>query len=933
MRFIRYALFALSVWLAIPAMAIPRYVVATGGASSGSCLTTGTACTLTYALATTTSACGDSLELQPGVYTIAVAFPNRLCTEALPYVVRSSVGAIYTRSTSTTGSRFALSSGRTVTGTQINWHTIQGIYITATTARTIEFTGNNRGGSPYGLHNTIKDVTIDTPLVQASCAPGCGQLTGADYPIYAPDQDYLTIDGVSAGKAPRGTCNMCEETTGFGIPNSRFLAIRNTETFGYRTNMMLQNGEDMTLEDNQFRDLHNHGIGLIDVTRGLIQRNSWHYTNNDRGIEDMLWILCSHDLNVRNNLVYGYKPGAAANTHGPTQAFMGTHDSGCNHTGNADSIGSNWAQTINLTMANNIFVAVQGDQGASFGRAFSASVSSAIGQPLLLDYNMYWDNRYIANGGGTDYTTLTGWRAAAFMCPSGPCQDINSRDDLQPTFVDTVLPGVNFQPLNALSPQVDRGDDSNCANTIVGSHCDIGPYEFQGGTPAGPRDLVVTNCTTDGAVGTSGDLDWAIAQVNALPATGPASITFACAAGSVMQVTATDFNNRQITQPSTTINGGGNMTFEMTPKWWDLDPPGADTSLCASGDCDTNGDNIPEQCPTVNDGTTSMWLFRIQGAGSTLRNFTYRYFMEGIRAEAANWTVDTVVGEYPGDEHLSNPVTFDGTVEDSTFRNACDKGIQVYGDNSAGGAPTLGSFDMRILRNTFQNSSSAIRMSGTAGRYYIEGNTFEESSPPSTLFNDQGPYIGDDASAQAPIVYWKDNIVRATRRGLRLTGATQFRSLGGNTFVNNTRRGVSVHGTARAIFQNDTFTTNGLTGASTTDPVAVSGGIGVGQTALVDAGGRPTGLSVDGTTWTGASGGNTFSGNVFFSTSVHSDFNNVGSLAQYATGNCWTTPAPGHTADILNSGGGTVTSNPTGTCGSQTTSTTLRGASVSGTIR
>ena len=324
------------------------------------------------------------------------------------------------------------------------------------------------------------------------------------------------------------------------------------------------------------------------------------------------------------------------------------------------------------------------------------------------------------------------------------------------------------------------------------------------------------------------------------------TITFDCPAGTVIPLSATRFNSRILNCSGVTIDGQNKVAFEMNPKWWDVSP-----SFCSTGDCDPDGNNVPNTCPDVNDSGSDMWFVRLNGANSTVRNLTYRYFMEGVRLASAGAALDGVVGEYPGDDIASNYPGYNSEIRNSTFRNACDKMLHFYGNEPLGGS----AFDIRMIDTVVENAVSGIRTTG-AGRFYVEGSTFRDSNPPSSLFQSNGPFLNDTDVPDPAAMYWKDNTVTGTKRGVRVSGSVHFISLGGNVFSNNGRRGVSVYTNARALFQNDRFEGNG--GTATSETCSGYGGIAVCNSASVDAGGGN--LTLDGAA-RNSTGGNVFLGN------------------------------------------------------------------------
>ncbi|HEX6851247.1 MAG TPA: hypothetical protein VF139_07540 [Candidatus Polarisedimenticolaceae bacterium] len=365
----------------------------------------------------------------------------------------------------------------------------------------------------------------------------------------------------------------------------------------------------------------------------------------------------------------------------------------------------------------------------------------------------------------------------------------------------------------------------------------------------------------------------AIADANA--AGGNTTITFNCAPGTIIPITPGRYGYRVITASNVVIDGENKVSLDMTPPWWD-----AITNLCGGANCDPDGDNLPNACPDTNDGTTSMWVLQIRGSGSKLKNITYRYFMEGVRMEASGAELDGVTGVMPGDEVLSNPGGSNVVIRNSTFLNACDKNIQAYGNEPLGGT----NWDMQIYDTTISNSSSHIRMSGSSarGRFLLERVTFNAADPPSSLFTARGPYIGDEGGTEPIALYMKDSTVTGTTRGLRITGAAHYISLGGNTFSGNSLRGLQCSGSSRCLVQNDTFTGNGG-GSTGGDPIPGYGGIAVGQSAVVDAGGGSQ--TLDGAIRS-SSGNNTLTGNRS-SSDTTLDFHNLTTVAMQAQNNWW----------------------------------------------
>jgi hypothetical protein len=106
--------------------------------------------------------------------------------------------------------------------------------------------------------------------------------------------------------------------------------------------------------------------------------------------------------------------------------------------------------------------------------------------------------------------------------------------------------------------------------------------------------------------------------------------------------------------------------------------------------------------------------------------------------------------------------------------------------------------------------------------------------------------------------------------------------MGGNTFSNNGLRGLSCFSSSICLVENDTFTNNGG-GTTGGDPIQGYGGIAVGQSAVLDAGGGSNTLD-----WEvrSSAGSNTFSLNNS-STDSELDIHNLTATEMKAECNTW----------------------------------------------
>lgn len=364
---------------------------------------------------------------------------------------------------------------------------------------------------------------------------------------------------------------------------------------------------------------------------------------------------------------------------------------------------------------------------------------------------------------------------------------------------------------------------------------------------------------------TEAAFEQAIANANA--GSGGVTITFNCT-NSVIRLTASRYSNRILTAPNSVVDGENRgITFEMNPPWWDLS-----LTFCGGGDCDPDGDNVPNACPDTGDDGRQEWFMRVNGANSGIRDLTWRYFHESTQLRGSGAFLDGITCIDPGDDCFSNSNNADTIVRNSTFRDGCDKCVQLYGDNPKGST----AYDSQIIDSHFVNCQQPIRIDGPSGRHLVQGTVIEEVGATAPFGCDGPRYTG-----AADVHFWKDNIVRNCKRGLRIGATSEFVSLGGNRFESNAIRGISVYGSAKALIQNDVFVTNG--GGSSTDPIAGYGGVAVGQTAYLDCGGGNA--SFDGSSRS-SSGGNTFDRNRSAS-DARLDVHNLTATTVMAENNWW----------------------------------------------
>jgi len=316
-------------------------------------------------------------------------------------------------------------------------------------------------------------------------------------------------------------------------------------------------------------------------------------------------------------------------------------------------------------------------------------------------------------------------------------------------------------------------------------------------------------------------------------------------------------DKRTITCAGVTVDGQNKVTFDLAP--------GCHERL-----------KDPLGCTEVESHD---FLLRADAANITFKNFTYRYFWEGLQiwSNSRAVTIDNVVGIRNCDDALSSLDKTSGqhVVQNSTFRDGCDKCVQVQGREVS--TTTYPDYDIRFLNNLLENCQTPIGFS--EGRHLVVGNQFRDSG---TTFQCHGPYLGHYTHPnQDPVVYFGDNVVFNCKQGLRIDGSSKLVSLGGNQFKNNGARAVAVVDKAKALFEGDLFSNNGgvATGWNRL------GGVVIGDAAQVDLGGGS--VTLDNRTLSSA-GGNVFQGNRS-PTDPTLDVNNetVAQTVVKAEGNVW----------------------------------------------
>lgn len=358
---------------------------------------------------------------------------------------------------------------------------------------------------------------------------------------------------------------------------------------------------------------------------------------------------------------------------------------------------------------------------------------------------------------------------------------------------------------------------------------------------------------------------------------GNLTVLFDCR-DTTIQLSSSRDASRLLTGSDVIIDGEDrNIVFRMNPPWWD-----DSTTACGGANCDPDGDGIPDACAEVEGASR---FLRLGGNRVTVRNLAFNAFWDGIhlgRHGASDQTLDNVSCDSPGDDCVSNPTNAGRrlTVRNSKFSNACDKALQVYGNDPSASQD----LDLTVEGNEFTNCVQPMHAPYTGGRYRISANVMKSANPPKAIYRCTGPTFDGTGT----ILEFDGNVVNSCRRGLRLGGSVQA-VVRSNRFVSNGLRGVAVYGTARASFAGNTFEGNG----GETSSEAYYGGLCAAVSSIVDAGGGS--VTIDGTP-VASSGGNIFLGNRS-SSDATLDLKNATSATLKAEGNWWGDVSPADQVD------------------------------------
>jgi hypothetical protein len=244
-------------------------------------------------------------------------------------------------------------------------------------------------------------------------------------------------------------------------------------------------------------------------------------------------------------------------------------------------------------------------------------------------------------------------------------------------------------------------------------------------------------------------------------------------------------------------------------------------------------------CSTGDNGIGGPAIGHMREQGSTVRNLTFKNFLESLQIIGPNNVVEgnVFLGHLCSDDAISTTTAqaLNATIRQNRLENYNDKGYQMsFGSGTVEG-------------NTFVDALYAIRGpydNPAGGTFVIRSNVFVTSG-------NRAECSGVRIDGGYDIVF-EDNVVRCFR-GLNLGGTTQA-IVRNNLFEGNPRQGIQVGENAVASLSGNTVINNGLTPGSSDPP----GGVIVFENGRADLGG---GSLVIGGKTISSSGGNRIAGN------------------------------------------------------------------------
>jgi parallel beta-helix repeat protein len=222
-------------------------------------------------------------------------------------------------------------------------------------------------------------------------------------------------------------------------------------------------------------------------------------------------------------------------------------------------------------------------------------------------------------------------------------------------------------------------------------------------------------------------------------------------------------------------------------------------------------------CATSDNGIGGPAIGNLRGRNSTIRNLTFKYFLESLQIIGPDNVVERNVflGHSCSDDAVSTTTvqSRNATIRNNRFQDYRDKAYQMsYGSGTIEG-------------NTFTNTMQPIRGpydNSQGGVFVIRSNVF------TTTGNREG-CTGVTIDGTYQIVFERNTL--QCFRGLRLGGGTQA-IIRDNVIDGNPRQGVLIEDSAVASLSGNTITNNGLSPG--TEP---AGGVVVWENGQADLGG------------------------------------------------------------------------------------------------
>ncbi len=264
-------------------------------------------------------------------------------------------------------------------------------------------------------------------------------------------------------------------------------------------------------------------------------------------------------------------------------------------------------------------------------------------------------------------------------------------------------------------------------------------------------------------------------------------------------------------------------------------------------------------CAISDNGLDAPAIGHLRGRHSTVRNLTFKYFLESLQIVGPDNVVERNVflGHSCSDDAVSTVSlqALNASIRNNRFQDYRDKAYQMsYGSGTIEG-------------NTFTNTVQPIRGpydNSQGGRFVIRSNVF-------TTTGNREACTGVTIDGTYQLIFER-NTMRCFR-GLRLSGGTQA-IVRDNVFDGNPRQGILIGDSAVVSLSSNTITNNGLSPGS--EP---AGGVVVRENGQADLGGGT--LTIGGQSVT-SRGNNRIQGNGV------ADVRNLrAGYAVKAEGNCW----------------------------------------------